>query len=127
MGVSRVVLINRESGICRVNIFHTTLLTSPSVPGLTAALYVGGLKIDQRSVALAKAALPGNETVVLAAQWRAGSVSRPLRSALHSSLAAAGWAATSPQRDRKQRADAQAEKFALTMTGLKTRETKVQC
>lgn len=113
--------------VCQANILHTTLLTSASVPGLTAALYVGALKIDQRSVALAKVASPGNDTVVLAAQCRAGSVSRPLRSALHTSFAAAGRAATSLQRDRKQRADAQNETFALTMARLKTRETKAQC
>lgn len=103
------------------------MLTSASVPGLTAALYVGALKMDQRSVALAKVVSPGNETVVFAAQWRAGSVRRPLRSALHSPLAAAGRAATLPERDNRQRADAQVEKFALTMAGLKTGETKVQC
>lgn len=86
--VNKIGLINRCA--LQTNIFHTTLLTSSSVPGLTAALYVGALKMDQRSVALAKAASPGNETVVFTAQCRAGSVSRPLRSALHAPLVAAG-------------------------------------
>lgn len=51
------------------DIIHTTLLRSSSVPGRTAALYVGGLKIDQRSVAWAKAVEPGNEIVVLRDQF----------------------------------------------------------
>jgi hypothetical protein len=37
-------------------------------------------------------------------------------------LAAAGRAATPPERDSKQRADAHVERFALTMAGLKTRD-----
>lgn len=43
---------------------RTTLATSPSVAGLTAAKYVGGSYVLHRSVALIKTWLPGKEMVV---------------------------------------------------------------